>query len=190
MVDYRCGAHLATPTLLAFKVPNNSTGQDVLKVIFSPVAYLDEKGVYDEMEKIVQNIRNNAKFLATLNRAELVGRIFNMFVAAVACLKHEGFREEREWRVIYFPNRGCSALIDSSIETIRGVPQVVYQLPLDAARSNALADLDLCQMLDRLIIGPTSYFWVMYDAFVRTLTEAGLPDAQQHVIGSGIPIRS
>jgi hypothetical protein len=46
---------------LVFKVPNNSTGQDVLKVIFSPVAYLDEKGVYDEMEKIIQNIRNNAK---------------------------------------------------------------------------------------------------------------------------------
>ena len=76
------------------------------------------------------------------------------------------------------------------METVRGVPQVVYQLPLDAARSDALADLDLCRILDRLIIGPSSHPWVMYDGFVKALTAAGVTDAHNRVVVSGIPIRS
>ena len=94
------------------------------------------------------------------------------------------------WRVIYSRNRQRSDLVDSSIETVGGVPQVIYRLPLDATRSGALADLDLCRMLDRLIIGPSSYPWVMYDAFVKALSEAGMTDAGNRVVVSGIPLRS
>ena len=175
---------------LVIKVPHYSAGQDALKVIYSPVAYLDEKGVHITLATIIQNVCNDVSFLATISREQLVANIFNMFVAVVTCVKHEGFHEEREWRIIYSPNRHPSALIDSSMETVRGVPQVVYQLPLDAARSDALADLDLCRILDRLIIGPSSYPWVMYDGFVKALTAAGVTDAHNRVVVSGIPIRS
>ena len=119
-----------------------------------------------------------------------MANIFNIFVAIVTCVKHAGFYEEREWRAMYSPNRHPSALIDASIETVRGVPQVVYQLPLDAARSDALADLDLYRMLDHLIIGPSFYPWVMYDAFVKALSAAGVTDASNRVVVSGIPICS
>ena len=81
-----------------------------------------------------------------------------MLVAGVCCLKHEGFLEEREWRVIYAPNRSSSPLIESSTETIGGIPQIVYKLPLDVAVSDAIADLDLSRMFDRLIIGPSQFF--------------------------------
>jgi hypothetical protein len=175
---------------LVVRVPNYSEGQDALKVIYSPVAYLNEKGVHVALATIIQNVCNNLSFLATISRPQLVANIFNMFVALVTCVKHEGFHEEREWRIIYAPNRHPSALIDSSIETVRGVPQVVYQLPLDAARSDALADLDLYRMLDHLIIGPSFYPLVMYDAFVKALSAAGVTDAPNRVVVSGIPIRS
>jgi hypothetical protein len=175
---------------LVIKVPHYSEGQAALNVIFSPVAYLDERGVHVALATIIQNICNNANFLATISRTQLVANIFNMFVAIVTCVKHLGFHEEREWRVMYSPNRNPSALIDASIETVRGVPQVVYRLPLDVTRSNALADLDLYRMVDRLIIGPTSYPWVLYDAFVKALAAAGVTDAHARVITSAIPIRS
>ena len=175
---------------LVIKVPSYSAGQNALKVIFSPVAYLDEKGAHNALETVIQNVCASTSFLATIARTELVGWIFNMFVAGVTCLKHEGFGEEREWRVIYSPNRVRSDLVDPSIETVGGVPQVVHRLPLDAARSEALADLDLYRMLDRLIIGPSSYPWVMYDAFIKALSAAGMTDAHNRVVVSGIPIRS
>ena len=164
---------------IVLRVPFYSAAQDDLKVIFSPVAYLAESEAHQILDAVVRNVCNDASFLATIDRAELVTRIFYMFVAGVSCLKHKGFHEEREWRVIYSPYRLTSQLINSSIETIGGVPQVVFQLPLDATRAAALADLDLYRMLDRVIIGPSSYSWVMHDAFVKALSNGGLADAHK-----------
>ena len=67
--------------------------------------------------------------------------VFNMLAAGVTCLKHEGFLEEREWRVIYWPQRSLSPLMESSIEVVGGIPQTVYKLPLDREKSDVLADL-------------------------------------------------
>jgi hypothetical protein len=52
-------------------------------------------------------------------------RIAMMLLAGVTCLKHEGFREEREWRAIYCPRFYPSPLMGSDIEVIGGVPQLV-----------------------------------------------------------------
>jgi hypothetical protein len=42
---------------------------------------------------------------------------------------------------------------------------------------------------DRLIIGPSSYPWVMYEAFVSALTKAGCLTVDNRVVTSNIPIR-
>jgi len=120
----------------------------------------------------------------------IVHMVFNLLVAGVICLKHEGFREEREWRAIYAPNRTPSDLMTSSIEVINGIPQQIYQIPLDVTVSPALQDLDFAKVFDRLIIGPTSYPLPIYDAFVKTLRASGVTDAETKVFISGIPIRS
>jgi hypothetical protein len=54
-------------------------------------------------------------------------------------------------------------------------------------------DLDnvaIPSLIDRVIIGPSPYPWPMYEAFVAALTAAGVPDANQRVFVSGIPIRT
>jgi hypothetical protein len=107
-----------------------------------------------------------------------------------ACLKHEGFHEEREWRVIYSPKRFPSSLIEASTKVIAGVPQLLYELPLDRAVSPVLDDLDMSKMFDRLIIGPSPYPWVMYEAFTDALKKAGVEEAEKRVFMSCIPIRS
>ena len=112
-----------------------------------------------------------------------------MLVAGVSCLKHEGFSEEREWRVVYSPKRTQSPLIESSTEVIGGVPQLVYKLPLEKSSSYATSDLDFTNIFDRLIIGPTQYPVAMREAFVESLMQAGVPDAGKRIFVSGIPIR-
>ena len=111
-------------------------------------------------------------------------------LSGVVCLKHEGFHEEREWRAIYAPTRQPSRLMESSTEVVSGVPQVVYKVPLDASVSNQIADLDFTQIFDHLIIGPTSYPWPIYGAFVDELTKAGVANSAERVLVSGIPIRA
>lgn len=175
---------------IVFRMPWFAGAQSELNVMFSPVAYLREDQVHQEIEAVIRNVDENKVFLQTVDRHLIVATVFNMLTAGVTCLKHHGFDEEREWRVIYGPERRPSALMESSIEVILGVPQIVYKLPLDRERSPTLAALDLSSMFDRLIIGPSQFSWAMHEAFSKALIDIGIADAKERICISGIPIRS
>jgi hypothetical protein len=175
---------------IILNIPAASEAGAALNVAFNPVTYLNEQEVHTELDQVIQNIRNENAFLKTIGRPDLINYVFHMLISGAVCLKHEGFREEREWRAIYSPNRSPSPLMQSDIEVVNGVPQTVYKVPLDASVSNALAGIDVSRIVDRLIVGPSPYPWVMYSAFAQALTEAGVQNAPTRVWTSGIPIRS
>jgi hypothetical protein len=174
---------------IVFRLPFYSPTAENLNILFSPVAYLTEQLAHAEIDRVIQNIHANADFIRTLDPQNVENCVFNMLTAAVACLKHDGFREECEWRVVYSPNRNASPLVESCTEIIGGVPQIIYKLPLDKSVSDTIADLDIAHIFDRLIVGPSPYAWAMYQAFVAALTNAGVSDAGGKVVISGIPIR-
>jgi hypothetical protein len=175
---------------VVFKVSRFSAGALALRLIFSPVAYLTEDEAHGVIAEVITNLGTSREFLRSVDRQIVVQTVFMMLLAGVTCLKHEGFREEREWRAIYCPKFYASPLMESAIEVVGGVPQLVYKLPLDARASTALADLDFSRMFHRLIVGPSPYPWPMYEAFREALTAAGIADAQERVWTSGIPIRT
>ncbi len=175
---------------LVFNVPRFSEGANHLKLLFSPVAYPPENHVHDGMKETIRGIESNRDFLRSVDRPELVTWAFYTLLARVTCLKHEGFREEREWRAVYSPTRMKSDFIRPATEVITGVPQLIYQLPLDKSVSALLADLDFSHVFDRLIIGPSQYAFAMRDAFVTALETAGVTNPAQRIFPSGIPIRS
>jgi len=80
--------------------------------------------------------------------------------------------------------------MEISTEVVAGVPQVLYKIPLDSSVSPLLADLDISQIFDRLIVGPSSYPWAMYEAFVGALAASGVQGAPERVWTSNIPIRT
>ena len=180
----------AVRVAFALKVPKLSSASFALNLLFSPVSYLSEDEVHAVIEEVIQNIRTNRDFLRSVKREAVLLTVFYMFVAAVTCLKHEGFCEEREWRAIYLPLLHPSPLMDSSTEVVNGVPQLVYKIPLDESVSPALSDLDLARRFDRLIIGPSSYPWVLFETFTRELAKAGIPPVPEQVWNSNIPIRT
>jgi hypothetical protein len=136
------------------------------------------------------NVRTNRDFLRGIDRNEFIASVFMMFVTAVVCLKHEGFHEEREWRITYSPKRMPSPLMESSVEVVAGVPQLVYKIPLENNPDADLSGIDLRDLLDRIIIGPSQFPWVMYEAFVAALDAAGVKDAPSRVFVSQIPVRT
>jgi hypothetical protein len=159
---------------IVFRVPWFTDAQEKLNVMFSPVAYLREEEAHSVIDTVIKNIRESLDFLRTVDRPTIVGFVFQMLIAGVTCLKHEGFHEEREWRAIYTPDLRPSPLMESSVEVIGGVPQVVYKLPLDSRVSDALEGLDMVRMFDRLIIGPSQFSWAMFESFARTLKAIGI----------------
>lgn len=183
------GSHPARVAIV-FKVPWFTGAALALNIFLSPVLYLTEEEALEQIHTVIGNIDANVDFLRSVDRQLLVNNVFNMLVSGVTCLKHEGFREEAEWRAIYSPKRLLSPLMESETRIVSGVPQLVYAVPLDESKSPFLAGIDLARVLDRLIIGPTPYPIAMYDAFVEALTTISIPEPQKRVFISGIPIRS
>lgn len=153
----------------------------------SPVRYVDKSGLEDEFSRIVEGFSQNVALLKTLDRDLVKGHLFNMFKWAALSIKHPGFLEELEWRVVHSPTLEPSKVLKPAIKTIRGVPQKVFRLPLQKFEdgfSTAIPDL-----IDRIIIGPSEYPLAMHEAFVELLRDAGVPDPLQRVFVSDIPLR-
>ena len=156
----------------------------------SPVAYFTEQEFAHELNAIVANISANQAWLRTIDRAWLQLSLRTMLTSAMVCVKHEGFHEEREWRVIHSPARHSEEHVRSSIEVVGGVPQRIYKIPLQSNEQAGLTGLNPNELVDRIIIGPTQYPFAMYDAFVSTLVDAGVADADRRVFISQIPVRT
>lgn len=175
---------------LVFNIPWFTGASMAMQISLSPVAYLKKEEVYDELHEVISRVKQNRGFLRGIDREVLLNTIFSMLVNAVTCLKHEGFKEEREWRVIYDSKRSNSQYLEHAIEVVSGIPQHIYKIPLDKTVSDEIAGLDFARIFDRLIIGPSSYPWAQYEAFVDVLKKSGVSDAESRVLASEIPIRT
>lgn len=177
---------------LVFNIPWNSGATLALNLMFSPVAYLSEEQAHETLFEVVANVKANRNFLHSQEPQLIVNFIFTTLIAAVTCLKHEGFHEEREWRAIYSPYRLKSDLMESSTRVIAGIPQTIYSIPIDERVSPALAGLEFSRIFERLIIGPSQYAWPMYETFVPALEAAGVSKdiLKDRVRISDIPIRT
>jgi len=175
---------------LVLNIPARSEGARAMNVTFSPVSYCGDDDADRMITEVIHNISTNTDFLMSLDRKEIVRWISTMLLINVTCVKHEGFKEEREWRVVYCPQLYQSTLITSSTQVLTGVPQIVYKLPIDKTVDPVLEDMDISRLFDRLIIGPSPYPVTMLDAFDQALTDAGVGDARRKIVISYIPIRS
>jgi hypothetical protein len=159
-----------------------------LNLLFSPVAYLNQEQTHDVIREVIRSLNDNTEFLQSIDRQYIFASAFYAIVAGSICAKHEGFREEREWRAIYTPSVLSSPLMESSVETVGGVPQTVYHIPLDASYNPAVADMELSNILERVIIGPTQYPLAMQVAFQTVLKNSNCLSTS--VLMSTIPLRT
>jgi hypothetical protein len=187
------GTDAAARVAFVFKVPPLSGAAEFLQCVFSPVAYLNEERAHQILEEVLTNVTRERAFLQTLPYEQIVNHIYFTFAIAAICVKHEGFKEEEEWRLVYLPGLyppPSPPRIEHDIVTIGGVPQPIYKFPLDAVVAPEIASLDVATMFDRLIIGPARFPFVIFEAFKKSLEDAGVADAGSRVIASTIPIRS
>jgi hypothetical protein len=160
-----------------------------LGVVLVPVAYFDYENLEKELKRIVRNIKKHKIFLRSLPRDKIKDAVFLMLLNTAVSLKHEGFREEREWRIVYVPRVHQSKLLTSNTEIIEGVPQLVFKIPLKDSPDDNVVGVEVPTLLDRIIIGPTTYPIPIAHAFALALYNAGMPDGGSRVVVSNIPLR-
>ncbi|UWQ03968.1 DUF2971 domain-containing protein [Aliiroseovarius crassostreae] len=163
---------------------------DLLGVFSVPVLYLSERGLSDYLSQITDAILINRTYLQGLGQEILVGYIHQMLFRFAIATKHPGFAEEKEWRLFFRPTERTSPGMTEETVVLGGVPQKIYKLRLANEPENGLHGADIPSLLDRIIIGPTEFPYVSYQAFAGVLSELGVEDAAAKVVLSDIPLRT
>lgn len=174
---------------LIFNTDGFQSEDDQLSAYSSPVLYGGLDIFYNEFEKIVSNIENNLQLMASIPRTNVKAIILNAFHYSILSTKHVAFEEEQEWRVIHSPLTNSSEFIRPSIECINGVPQIVYRFPLENQLGLSMPELDISNLLHRVIIGPCSHPVEVAWAFQEILRELKIPDPESRISLAEIPLR-
>ena len=80
-------------------------------------------------------------------------------------------------------------LKQSSI-TIAGVPQIVYKLPLIDLPEKSLVGIEIPQLVENIIVGPTPFPYPIFEVLADALTKAGVKEAGTRIRISNIPLRT
>jgi hypothetical protein len=115
-----------------------------------------------------------------------------MLLATAVCLKHPGFAEEKEWRVMHVHGVHPMGKLTLGTETINGFPQPVMKLPLRNVSDgeHLITGLEIDELVERVIIGPTKFPDAVWEAMVASLSETGVSDPEHRVVISDIPLRT
>lgn len=162
---------------------------EALKAYTSPVAYLSRESFGNEFKQWLDGIASNSEWLKSLGEEIVFSRLFNAFRYVIFCTKHPGFREEREWRIIYSPAFEKSERLIPDIQSIGGTPQPIYMIPLLNIPEEGLTGITIPELIDRVIIGPTQFPVAIMEALIGLLQKAGMKDATNKVVISHIPVR-
>jgi len=160
-----------------------------LKAYSSPVAYMDRSTFEKSFLELLDGFEAEAEFLKSLGEEYVLNSVFQAFRFAMLSTKHPGFREEREWRIIYNPTFEKSDILIPGIESIGGTPQPIVKIPLKDIPDQKLEGIEIPTLVERVIIGPTQYPSAISEALVRLLEAAGMKDAGNKVVISDIPLR-
>ncbi len=167
---------------------NNPAKTNGLNVFLYPAIYNDDE-LKKELDSVIRNIDENVDYLDSLSQQTVVDHIVLSLLLLVVCKKHEGFSEEREWRLVYVPNliQETEFALKNSVECINGLPQIVYKLPVNGGLS---PKINLTTMLHKVLIGPTENAMQQALSFSMILNSIGLSDVDMKIERSDIPLRA
>lgn len=167
----------------------------ILPVIYSKKNFkINFIKILENIENIIKKNLKNVEQLDKFSTYILSNFSYVMYIYIIT-LKHQGFWEEREWRIIlslFFLNLDSftisSKIVEQSIENIKGNPEVIYKLNL-----NKLSFINPSgeSLLKKIIIGPNSNSELLVESFSKILKNKGLDDKQVEnmITVSNIPLR-
>ena len=154
-----------------------------------PMFYFDQEKFCDtvhEFTKILNDNKNMLKQASGFNEY-----IFKKFLITVLSMKHKGFQEEREWRILcnssIYMSPPNEILKEKRVE-VNGAPRIIKTLNFaDAQYKNIKFNMN--DLIYKVIIGPSNNAEQLREIFVNALSDNGVKNADDKVICSNIPIR-
>jgi hypothetical protein len=165
------------------------TGID-LGVYASPVFYGDAAAVEVELIRLVEALEVSAALISKVGRQALADDLAGALHFALLSIKHPGFKEEREWRLLCKVDElSPAAPVRQIVKSVSGIPQRICVLHLSEPSSAAEAPLRWERLLARIIVGPSMFPDTIKDALEHELKHQGVARWDQIVELSDIPLR-
>lgn len=117
--------------------------------------------------------------------------VFSLIKFFALKFKHDGFHEEREWRIIYMPDRDVQVLLKDKFGYVigrRGV-EPKLKLKIEPLRLEPRETWTFADILERIILGPSVSSPLAKHSVERMLTTMGKDNFRQKVVASSIPLR-
>lgn len=154
-----------------------------------PMFYYDYEEFADKFKEFVDKIEENIDLFKTITTEEALEFLYRKFLVSVLSLKHKGFEEEKEWRIlynniVYIPDE----LVIEKFEMVNGIPRIVYVLNFEQLNDFGYST-NLNNILYKIIIGPSDNPKQLQEIFIKKLKENGVTNAESKVVISEIPVR-
>jgi hypothetical protein len=162
---------------------------DALMAWTTPVAYVRDAEFDGQLDQIAQELLKNIDWLADYSREKFLDAVIQMLSFAAVSIKHIGFEEEKEWRVVHLPHLFKSERLIPEHVVVNGIPQKIFKIPLQNHPDHGFTGAEPHELINRVIIGPTQYPAAIRDTFVALLDRLNVPNANEKVVCSGIPLR-
>jgi len=157
------------------------------------IEYLSKQQMHDWID---QKFSQFANILKTQNIADddleyaahVLFEVIKLFALGV---KHQGFSEEREWRMVYQKDKDEKKYLHSMLCYNSGKRGLEPKLKFKVQPSGFTAsDLSLNKIVDRIILGPAISSVMTRKTVERMLSNLGKADLNKNLISSTIPFRS
>jgi hypothetical protein len=162
---------------------------NILGAHIVPVSYRTPERFSEEFLSLINGLRQHAVATKSVDGDWLFRQLVQRFRLFILSTKHLGFEEEIEWRIVASPKLWTTKYLERSIEVVGGTPQPVIKIKLQDDQEAGLLGLDLTQLLDRVIVGPCAFPYVVCEA-LATLLEEKIPGGRDKVFASLIPLRT
>ena len=154
-----------------------------------PMFYFDQEKFCDTVHEFTKILNDNKDMLKQASGFNEY--IFKKFLITVLSMKHKGFQEEREWRILcnssIYMSPPNEILKEKRVE-VNGAPRIIKTLNFaDVQYKNIKFNMN--DLIYKVIIGPSNNAEQLREIFVNALSDNGVKNADDKVICSNIPIR-
>lgn len=173
---------------LVFNTSQFMRHQTAYELVLSPVMYGGSNEFSLEFEGVIQRLEQNVALFRMINPTQTFINLKRALDFAVLSTKHPGFHEESEWRLIHQHSELRPDPPALNVE-FDGAKQIVHRIPFHNRPEVDLWGLELTEILERVIIGPTSDVHGTIERFVGLLRSGGVSSPEERVVFCGIPLR-
>lgn len=164
---------------------------DALPIYLTPVAYINADGFTGWINQIAENLEQKQALFAEVEREAFAEWVFRALIFAVVSSKHEGFKEEKEWRIVHLPLLWPATAEKLPLDQVclAGVPQPIFKIPFVDHPDEGFYGVTLPDLISRIIVGPTQYPGAIRTAFSQMLSAAGTENAFEKIHCSDLTLR-